>query len=376
MRFRSTSKTPSYMGRSFQLRMIMMVISLGMVILAIKITSQPSFWAKMFPDQPAAQSEKPDTSRKKEVRSQPGLEGIPHVQLDEVLIAQSENENEAESPEASAEPQSETEVEKPDVESSLPKMAEEPRVAGLKINPERFESIEDYSVNVLPEESDSFFYTIYHASQVPLKELEQAGEDDAAHAAMRADPEYYRGKVITIEGDLRRLEEIPAIQNAYGIEKFFDAWIITPTSDNIPYRVVAEFKDDGLPVQHMISETVPVRVSGYFFKIQAYPVKGGKPQMTPLLIARSITKAPPRPAPISLSKDSNPGRWLFVIFSVVFVVAIWSVYRSTVGSSRMRSHRKEVLESDGDLSQLQGQESIDPGNELRKLGEDEEADSE
>jgi hypothetical protein len=224
---------------------------------------------------------------------------------------------------------------------------------------------------VRPEESDSFFYTIYHAGQVPLKELEQAGEENVSHAAMRADPEYFRGKVITIEGELRRLEEIPADQNAYGIEEFYEAWIITPTSDNIPYRVVARFKDESLPVQHTIRESVRVRVSGYFFKIQAYPIEGGKPQMTPLLIARRITRAPDRPAPISLSEDSNPGRWLFIIFSVVFVIAIWSAYRSTVGARRMRQHRKEVLESDGDLSELQGRASIDAGDELRKMGEEE-----
>ena len=43
MRFRSTNNTPTYMSRPFQLRMIMMVVSLGVVIFAIKVTSRPSF---------------------------------------------------------------------------------------------------------------------------------------------------------------------------------------------------------------------------------------------------------------------------------------------------------------------------------------------
>ena len=60
-----------------------------------------------------------------------------------------------------------------------------------------------------------------------------------------------------------------------------------------------------------------------------------------------------------------------MIFSAVFVIAIWSAYRSTVGQKRMRQHRKEVLESDGDLTELQGRASIDPGEELRKMAEKE-----
>ena len=235
----------------------------------------------MFPDDPSAeQSGKSSPSAEGDIPTQPGLDGIPLVQLDEVLIAQEEAEQELEN--SSAPPAEAEDPEEPAVESSLPILPDRPEVAELKIDPDRFQQIEDYSLNVLAQESDPFFYTIYHAGRIPLERLENAGEENVAHAALRGAPDYYRGRVITIEGELRRLEEIPADQNAYGIEKFYNAWIITPTSDNIPYRVVARFKDESLPVSQLIRESVPVRVSGYFFKVQAYPIKGGNPQMTPV----------------------------------------------------------------------------------------------
>lgn len=366
MRFRSTNRTPSYMSRPFQMRMVMMIVSLGIVILAIKVTSRASFWATMFPEDSAEVHTENTGSTGNGPESQPGLTGIPQVQMDEVLIARADDEQESSSSEA------ETATEEtPVVESSLPILPDRPQVSGLEIDPVRFEPIEDYSVGVRPQESDSYFYTLYHAGQVPLETLVEAGEEDVARSAIRSRPGYYRGKVITIEGELRRLERIKAKQNAYGLEEFYSAWVITPTSDNVPYHVIAMFKDENLPVEELIEDSVPVRVSGYFFKIESYATGDLKPQMTQLLVARRITAAPARPTPISLSEGSNPGKWLFVIFSVVFVIAIWSAYRSTVGARRMRAHRKEVLESDGDLSELQGQASIDPGDALRKMAEEE-----
>ena len=56
-------------------------------------------------------------------------------------------------------------------------------------------------------------------------------------------------------------------------------------------------------------------------------------------------------------------------FIAIFLMAIWSVYRSTVGSSRLRAHRKDSIESVADLSEIQGESSIDPGEELRRLAE-------
>ncbi|MBD3673388.1 MAG: hypothetical protein HUJ26_07665 [Planctomycetaceae bacterium] len=365
MKFRSSPPSPPYMNRAFQVRMLMMVLSLGVVLLAIKITSQPEFWARIFPEDPTEQATGPEAE---EARSE-GDSRFPKIEMDEFLSIQTESEESVEQLESvTEETPSEAESSESESVSDLPILPETPPVESVSLDPQMFHSIDDYSVGVRSQEADSFFQLISYASRVPLEELNAASKTQVAREALMASPDHYRGEVIEIEGDLRRLERVQANQNGYGIEEYYIAWIITPTSDNIPYRVAAMFRDEELPVADLIEEEIPVRLSGYFFKIQGYHAKSDL-QLTPLFIARRITAAPPASKPISLTESSNPGRWLFFVFGAMFAIVIWSVYRATVGATRMRKHRKEVLESEGDLSALQGMESVDPGEELRRLAD-------
>ncbi len=376
MKSRAPNTSPPYMNRAFQVRMIMMVLSLGIVIFAIKVTAQPSFWANLFPEEVPQSTEKPAAESASGVRNME----LVRVEMDEFLSTQSptgsnsteENEVDQTKPELATVPQEAedaatiTQVE--EVESSLPELPEEPVEEDVEISSDYFRTVEDYSVGVRSSESDSFFQVMSHASRVPILELNAAAEINVAREALFSAPDYYRGQVIEIEGLLRRLEKVSAELNGYGIEDYYIAWIITPTSDNIPYRVAGLFADDELPVSDLIEKKIPVKLSGYFYKIQGYASQSDL-QLTPLFIANRITAAAPADMPISLTETSNPARWLFVVFGAVFMMAIWSVYRSTVGSSRLRSHRKESIESVADLSEIQGESSTDPGEELRKLGE-------
>lgn len=365
MKFRSSQPSPPYMNRAFQMRMIMMVLSLGVVIFAIKVTSQPSFWARIFPEETSEQALKQSADDK----SSKTASRIPEIGMDEFLAIQTEPETEEENTESNEKNNiSEPELDNSEIVSDLPLLPETPVVESVTLNSEIFYAIDDYSVGVRSEEADSFFYLISYASRVPLQEMNQAAEQEVAREALMAAPDHYRGTVIEIEGDLRRLEKVKANQNGYGLEEYYIAWIITPTSDNIPYRVAAKFSDKSLPVADLIEQKIPVKISGYFFKIQGYHARSDL-QLTPMFIARQITAAPPSEKPNSFTNSSHPGRWLFAIFAVMFAGVIWSVYRSTVGATKMRRHRKDVLETEGDLSELQGKDSLDPGEELRRLAD-------
>jgi hypothetical protein len=376
MKPRSPQTSPPYMNRAFQWRKIMMVLSLGIVIFAIKVTAQPSFWANLFPEDTPQSTEKPasePTSGDRNVE-------LVRVEMDEFLSTQSSSESEPTEntetdqtkPEVDTAPAQTVDAailnQVEEVESSLPELPEEPVEENVEISSDHFRTVEDYSVGVRSTESDSFFHVLSHASRVPLSELNAAAEVNVAREALLSAPDYYRGQVIEIEGLIRRLEKVSAELNGYGIEDYYIAWIITPTSDNVPYRVAGLFVDEALPVSDLIEQKIPVKLSGYFYKIQGYASQSDL-QLTPLFIANRITAAAPSDMPISLTETSNPARWLFVVFGAVFMMAIWSVYRSTVGSSRMRSHRKDSIETVADLSEMQGESSIDPGEELRKLTE-------
>jgi len=373
------------MNRAFQWRMIMMVLSLGIVVFAIKMTAQPSFWANLFPEENAQTAQSGG-----ETRSNPGNQVV-RVEMDEFLATQTTPETETtvgdqqdqtktdvnplSSPDSAASDSTEkndpsTPLSDSDavVESKLPELPKEPVEENVEISADQFLTVEDFSVGVRSTESDSFFHVMSHASRVPINQLNSAADENVARESLLTAPDYYRGQVIQVEGVLRRLEKVSAELNGYGIEDYYIAWIITPTSDNIPYRVAALFADDELPVSDLIAEKIPVKLSGYFYKIQGYASRSDL-QLTPLFIARRITKAPPTETPISLTETSNAARWLFVVFGAIFLMAIWSVYRSTVGSSRLRAHRKDSIESVADLSEIQGESSIDPGEELRRLAE-------
>ena len=115
--------------------------------------------------------------------------------------------------------------------------------------------------------------------------------EPVSFGALMADPEFYRGKPVTLTGEARGLWDRD--------DGLVEAWFFPPTAGNRPVRAIANAAPD-LPRGQRLNEPVPVRVTGYFFKRLGYDAEGGL-QIAPLVFAdrigleRSRSAVPPAP---------------------------------------------------------------------------------
>lgn len=157
--------------------------------------------------------------------------------------------------------------------------------------------VQDNTLAIRHSESEAFFHVLDRARQFTPAQLEQAAEPGVQYLNLMQDPTLYRGKPVTIVGDLWRLYEFPASENDYGLTTLYEGWIFTPDSADRPIRVVCSRLGRDLTVD--AQRRTPVRVTGYFFKREGYNSQGGQ-KVTPTILAgemeRYVSAFAPPPA--------------------------------------------------------------------------------
>lgn len=98
-------------------------------------------------------------------------------------------------------------------------------------------------------------------------------------------PEEMRGRPITLRGYAREIRQYPAGDNAAGIETLHEIWLFTDKSQSNPAVIVATDVPEDLPVGNDL--IVPLRVTGYFFKLYGYHA-GPKGRIAPMLLAGPV----------------------------------------------------------------------------------------
>jgi len=279
MRFETSNSTSPRLSRGLQLRMLGFVGLMG-VIMFIMSTFQ------------ARQQNKPTTSAE--------LPGSPDNPIFQVQDEADRGLKPGEFVSPPAIEESGTDwKEPPPVDRTPVKNADgmDAELARLEVEFDKgaLRRINDNTIGIRREESESFFRLLSHASRVPVKELEQSGATDVLYINLMTQPERFRGDPITIYGDLCRLYEFEAGPNAFGLKHLYEAWIATADSGDHPYRVVfTHLPRDLEPGQ---SQRTPVRVTGYFFKREGYASTSGMHVAPTLLAQRVITHRSPNAPP-------------------------------------------------------------------------------
>ncbi len=175
------------------------------------------------------------------------------------------------------------------------------------------------SFGVRDVERDAYYALAQKARELPLNTLHRAA--DEWRAARRTLPEHrryvrlsddkfplfadlfrspvaYHGKLVTLRGHVRRLDEMPADENPYGIEKLYQVWLFDEHSQSNPTVIVCTSIDARLKPE---SETLinHCRATGYFFKNMAYDGQRDL-RFAPLLIAQKLEYSPPEDAGSSM----------------------------------------------------------------------------
>lgn len=95
-------------------------------------------------------------------------------------------------------------------------------------------------------------------------------------------PDEYRGRLVRVDGIVRRAHHVPAHANEEGIDSYWQCWLFTDEGSTNPIVVYALDMPDGFPTGMELYEQVAF--NGLFFKRWAYEARGGT-MTAPLILS-------------------------------------------------------------------------------------------
>jgi hypothetical protein len=148
-----------------------------------------------------------------------------------------------------------------------------------------------------------------------------AREDDNRHLTfghLMLEPARYRGKVVHMEGRLKRVrrQDAPLQAREAGIKYVYEGWIFTETLKSNPVVVVFPDLPDGLEPAESMDRNVAF--NGYFFKKYLYASGEGN-RYTLLFVAPSLILKGPGHAAIEDVQAALPAMLFYIIAGVVTV---------------------------------------------------------
>jgi hypothetical protein len=143
-------------------------------------------------------------------------------------------------------------------------------------------------------EVDAFYQAMQFGAETPLAAFEASGTANKAItiAQLLDDPAAHRGKVVTVQGTLRRLlprPAAPALQK-HGITVVYDGVIDLQQPGLAPVAIAFPNRPVGVPEGNYLE--VQVRFSGYFFKRFPYKAEDKREHRTVLLVGPTVTANP------------------------------------------------------------------------------------
>ena len=208
--------------------------------------------------------------------------------------------------------------------------------AGAPISPARWAAVRHRTLGIRPAERPLYYDLLAAAAETPLDEQRAAAERFAgvrrvdlqlppdAELPTFADvfrhPRHYEAERVTLTGYARRVVDYPAGENPHGLTTLTEASVFTEDSQSNPAVVVAASADADLPRGDDLM--VPVRFTGYFFKMYGFEARDAN-RVAPLFLAGRLERlAEPAPA--------AGGPWLLVLAAVVAVAGLsagWWAWR-------------------------------------------------
>jgi hypothetical protein len=149
-----------------------------------------------------------------------------------------------------------------------------------------FSEINEQGLHIRHGEAPAYWGVLATLRDLSQTDLEQAALQDITYSQVFSEPDAYRGKPMTVEGELLKLTSTPAGENPYGIETVYEGWFRNADSYKNPYVFHCLDKPTELPEGDKLSERI--RITGYFFKRYQYAAKSGLPHAAPMLLAKRI----------------------------------------------------------------------------------------
>ncbi len=150
-------------------------------------------------------------------------------------------------------------------------------------------------------------------------------------------PDEYRGRLVRIDGIVRRAHRVPAHDNQRGIDGYWQCWLFTDVSSTNPIVVYALDMPDDFPTGMELYEKVAF--NGLFFKRWAYEARGGT-MTAPLILSPGGEWQPRVPTPPARLPSLPAVLAALLVTALVGGAIALFVYRQSnaAGLHRRRSH--------------------------------------
>ncbi len=345
MRFQKSDPQP-FSGRDR--RIVFLFLGVLAVFFVVQLVSKPEF-RRAWSGAESADSGKPV--------DQLGTPDDGALADDEIFIAQPESNSSDQAEAALAQP------DEPDRRDGLP-----------GIPSSALSAVRDHTIGVRAAERSAFYSVLRAMRQRPASDLHPLAER-IPYTMVMAEPARHRGRLVLIEGRLRRLvKRRPLNEQAMG-EVLYDAWIFTNDSGRNPWHVVCSAVPEDLrPAEAYSGEPPVVRIVGTFFKTEGYESKGDGQagatlHLAPLLLAGELEVVPVAQAGTrDIASEMVPWLWWFAIaVGAVLAIVLWNFAVSDWTFRHTRAHH--LLHGDGSPD-FRSVTAVPTGEMLQDLSQD------
>lgn len=190
-----------------------------------------------------------------------------------------------------------------------------PRQSIGGLTKEQLDSIQDDSPPRRAEEA-AWLRLLQVLHDTEEEAIRRATSGPATYAELFRQSGAYRGRLVTVRGELRRAHRIAAPPNPWGQEHYFQTWLRPADDPSSPLQVYCLALPEGFPLGMAISEEV--EITGFYFKRSAYKARDTL-RTAPTLVAKTVQWFPSTGA--EEHEPPGPGGTL-VMVAGVFVLAV------------------------------------------------------
>lgn len=292
---------PDYFARKEQVRLLILCATLMFVLVMMNEARKPSTWKWMWSGQPASST---DLSEPIDTRLAAPSPILPSDGFVSAAVA--------------------TPNDRP---------ASEDFVAG--ITAELLDPIQDNTV-MRAAENEAWLTMLQILQSKTQGELDSLAVGPVSFVQLFRQTDFYRGKLVTVQGTVRRAERIASRQNNLGIAQLY-RWIVEPGGgSNSPIVVYSLEKPDEFVLGDDLREAAAF--TGFCFKRWAYAAGDGT-RVAPLILAKTASWQPPPPAePIRMPTVSI----MMLLITGLLIVAAFLAFVAYRASNPKRAEIERV----------------------------------
>lgn len=176
--------------------------------------------------------------------------------------------------------------------------------------------------------------------------LRSAARKDVGYVQLFRQPKEFRGHLVSLDGEVRRVEKMPFGKNPFGIEDLYRLILKVPAGANRP-RVLFVFAlelPEDFPIEFAMREEV--RVTGFSYKKLPYARADGQTEIAPVMLVNGFEWFPEPEPSISVRAVMVAT----IAIALVVIVGTWCLSRPRRFPVAMSDGKNEAEQTDdGDV---------------------------